>query len=186
VTLWDPATGRSIRQLRSNASVRQLAFSADGRSLAASAHSDPGVVWDVASGRRQYRFQGCFGAFSGEGKVLISGDTYGKSPRVYFHDAKTGRLLRHWDVEKGVANLVLAPNGRSLALVDHAHPKEVQVRAVTSGRTLRTVRLEGRAAERLALSPDGSLLASAEGDGVRLWGVATGQGVGHCPQRASS
>jgi WD40 repeat protein len=188
VTLWDPATGRPIRQLHGIGVVRRLAYSADGRSLAAS-ESDRGVVWDVATGRQLWTFRGCWGSFSGDGQLLVSAEWFGT--RVYFHDAKTGRVLRHWDVEKGVANLVLAPNGRSLALVDHAfmdhaNPKKVQVRDVASGRVLCTVRLEGRATERLALSPDGSLLASAEGDGVRLWEVATGQLVGLCPQRSDS
>jgi WD40 repeat protein len=54
IYLWETATGREVRRLRSpSAAVTALAFSADGRTLASTGYEEKVRLWEVATGRER-------------------------------------------------------------------------------------------------------------------------------------
>jgi WD40 repeat protein len=78
VRLWDLATGREVRRLRTPAGeIRAMALSPDGKTVAAAAHNTV-VLWELASGQERGRFTGHREwvwslAFSPDGRLLASG-----------------------------------------------------------------------------------------------------------------
>jgi RNA polymerase sigma factor (sigma-70 family) len=177
VTFWEPATGQEVHQVPGTATLTGLAFSPDGRLLACSTNSARCRVLDVAGGQELFIAAGSHGAFSGDGKTLVTADTFGAAAQVHAWDTATGRLLRQWPAGSGVQELALAADGRTLALIDQADQDRVQLRDPGTGAALRSIGLGPRAGPGrfLAFSPDGKALASADGTGVRLWDTATGK-----------
>ncbi|MBY0228765.1 MAG: hypothetical protein K2W96_05745, partial [Gemmataceae bacterium] len=99
VRLWELATGRLLRSMRTGDSIQALAFSPDGRRLAAgaSAYQAEGEVrvWNVADGKERLRFPAHLSgathlAFTSDGRRLV---TSGRDDRVRWWDARTGARL---------------------------------------------------------------------------------------------
>jgi WD40 repeat protein len=78
VQVWDPATGRHIRELNDQeGEVRAVAYSPDGRSLAAGGADRTVRIWDVATGSARPLFRDGAGqilslAFSPDGRYLAA------------------------------------------------------------------------------------------------------------------
>jgi RNA polymerase sigma factor (sigma-70 family) len=187
VTLWDPATGKPIRQFPGVATLTRLAFAPDGKRLVRSDNSSHCQVLDLTSGKELFAVAGSHGQFSGDGKVLVTADIYGATPRVHVWDPATGQPLHQWPVHKGVEELALAAAGPTLALVDQADPTRVEIRDRTTGEVHQSIHVAAEGKLWLALSPDGKTLATGPGRGsVRLWDVDTGKEIRSWAQRADS
>jgi WD40 repeat protein/tetratricopeptide (TPR) repeat protein/tRNA A-37 threonylcarbamoyl transferase component Bud32 len=188
VTLWDVAAGREQAVLRKHRSgVRALAFSADGLTLATGSFDRTVLLWDVASGRNLRGLGELAGpvravAFAPDGQSLTAGTQDG--------------TVTVWNVPTGQARLTLAPAAgvEPRALAFRADGLALDVAGAFAGPSpFVELRRLGAAAvpallpesdRPLALSPDGSTLATAnpspgqydDTPGIlKLWDMSTGQ-----------
>ncbi len=180
VTLCQADSGKELRRLQPEKIVCRAAFAPDGKTLATTAR-EAAHLWDVATGRLLHTLahpkgDGQLGyvsavAFAPDGKLLATGSD---DNLVRLWAPATGRLLRTLRGHRWwVTGLAFAPGGKTL----YSASWDSTVRAwdVASGK-------ERPAAPgydhhvRVAVSPDGTLLACAGTGGViDLWEAATGR-----------
>jgi len=150
-----------------------LDFSPDGATLAV----QDGVVvklYDVAEGGEVNTLvaKGANAiAFSADGRGVYAGGTYGLDAL----DVCTGEAVHLLgDPSHSVACLAASADGALLAVSDWSG-KAVIIWDAAAGRQVRTWMLPGEDLSRIALSPDGQVLATTGSDlTIRLWEVATG------------
>jgi WD40 repeat protein len=166
VILWDPRSGKQVRQLNDEKTVvRSATLSLDGRMLATS--SPAGIaLWELPSGKliREITcsFPGAL-AFSRDGQRLAS----------------VGVVIRLWDVKTGK---LLTPEQGHQGSIDHiALSADGTTLASTGGGTIIVWDADGRERRRFgpgfsraALAPDFNVLALVD-DGLHLRDVATGK-----------
>jgi RNA polymerase sigma factor (sigma-70 family) len=185
VTLWDAATGREVRQIDGSATLTELTFSPDGKRLACCTSSGRCRVLDLAGGQELLTTPGSLAAFSGDGKVLVTGDTAGNAG-VRVWDAATGKPLPV-EASGPIGDLALASDGRTAAVIEQADHAVVRIRDLVKGTTVGSIRTAGPdAPHSLSLAPDGKTLATATDTAVRLWDVATGKEVRSWGRRGDS
>ena len=168
VTIWDTKSGEQLHHFPLSTFVRRLAFSDDGRQLAAGTNGAGGelpesgevCVWNVDTGEEVRRFRT-------RSKVKAGG-----SPAA-------------------VASLVFSPDGQRVAAAVHGArpvrpagrtpsgeaPPEVLVWDLATGKITLRLRGEPSGSLRLAFTPDGKLLATADAFEplVQLWNTETGE-----------
>jgi WD40 repeat protein len=190
VRVWDARTGRELLDLLGHAGpVDCVAFSPDGQRLASASMDRTVKVWDGQSGREILTFKGHQSgvggvAFSADGTRVVSTDGSG----TIVWDARTGQEILSLKIagSGGPGEVAFTPDGSRLAVVRGGYdpgkgeilPGEVEVWEVATGRRLVTLTGRRTLIHAVALSPDGSRLASASEDRtVKVWDVRTGQEV---------
>jgi WD40 repeat protein len=188
VQLWEAATGQERARLHAGQgpdTIRSLAFSPDGALLASSSWTIR--VWDVkakAAVRQFGQRPGGFNtvAFAHEGRRLTSASDDGL---VQVWEAAAGiEVLRCKGHAKEVTSVAFSRDGKEI--VSGGADGSIRWWQADTGREVRRRQAAegGRGVTRLALSPDGRILASVSaGDGrtVRLWEAATGKELGPLP-----
>jgi RNA polymerase sigma factor (sigma-70 family) len=185
VTLWDPKTGKPIRQFGGRETLDRLVFSPDGKLLACDTGSARCRVFEVAGGKERFAAAGSHATFIADDK-LVTADRYRSPAKVSLWDTRTGNKIHSWEVGSGIRSLAVAAAGHLLALVEEASPDRVQFRDLTTGAKKRAIRVAPGSGLSLAFAPDGKTLATASSSDVRLWEVATGKEVRRWEQRSDS
>ena len=199
VRLWDVETGAELFKTKKHKErVFGVAFAPDGATFATagsgnSAGSDSSILlWDVATGTELHSFEITDQvhdhhavAFSPDGKTLAAG---------------SGKTIRLWNLETGAKPLVIenahgreivsiafTPDGKALISsgyhVERIPPgrrrTEGQIRFwdPNTGKRLRELKSEDSPLGEfsLALSKNGTILASVHNDGIRIWDAESGK-----------
>jgi len=167
VRLWEVATGREVRKFEGHGNeVRAVAFSRDGSTLASAGSDDMICFWNVATGEKELQIkagqrQVLSIAFSPDGKILASGGE--DHLKLWELPAVNSTFL----VEKEeimAFSVAFSPDGKWFAGGGRLwNAKEWRPVRELSGTETST--------QSLVFSPDGNLLATADGG---LWNVDTG------------
>jgi RNA polymerase sigma factor (sigma-70 family) len=186
IRLWDLGAGVLVREFRGGQKVFGLVFSPDGRTLVAGGMDGTVRLWNVATGEECGRLArpADEDAHSFSWPVAVFPDnrtiaTESMDYRIRLWDASTGQeQLRRLDrLPRRLCAAALAPDGPHGAVVATAeeNPPALRLWQVASGQELRRLHGQRVPVDALAFSPDGTVLAAADGDGmIRLWDVATG------------
>lgn len=135
------------------------------------------TVWDVDCGRPVVEDPGPVGgfaaAFTPDGRRLLLARDEGS---VLLYDLETGRVDRRWAAPAHVAGFAFAPDGIRVAAWTHDVAKpSFQILEVATGRVVRTIPIPSQADWGIALSPDGTILATPCQDvNIYLWDTANG------------
>ena len=181
IVLYEAGTLEALRAIESDDELVNLSWSADGQSVIGI--SDHGVVgsWRVSDGTQAASFKGYDGrlrgsAFSDRGEIVALWGVDSTEIRVWsVSDRQELQRLDaqqfDWDELYGGA---LSEDGGLLATgCERMREQHVCLWDVTSGQLLHNVSVDGRTAETLAFSPDGTLLAAGMGvhasDVVMVW-----------------
>ena len=196
VRLWDVATGQELATLTGHTgSVYTVGFSPDGAILASGGRDHTVRLWDVGAKREMVTLVGHTDfivsvAFSPDGSTLASG-SHDRSVRLWdvASAQSTGTLNGH---EGWVIMVGFSRDGRTLVSGrrDEGWPNSdrtddlVRLWDVGSGQQVASFGDPATTVWSLAFSPDGQLLATADGSGrdaadgeIILWHVASGQRV---------
>ncbi len=178
IRLWDPATGKEVRQMKGVVAFTALAFFNDGKTLISADWLGSIRLWDVESGREIRRF--------GSNKDKVTCLALSPDNRTLF-SAGSERIVRQWLVAAGI-ELKQFPVQKGNILALAVTPDGKEVRIATDGVAVvfdTSTGLESRrfAIERLfpnvpaAFSKDGKVLACtrAVGANVNLYDADNGK-----------
>jgi WD40 repeat protein len=195
--VWDAQTGKVVWSANDVAKeVLTVAFAPDGSSLAAGSADGKVVICDAKTGRVARTLADHEGGvtsvtFSPDGKTLYCGQGYGGA-RVW--ETQTGRLLRTCRAAGSQAeafvrsrrerpdrlmnSIGLTQDGTALATcassINGEFTDPVRIWNPQTGELKREFAAENIHGRPMALSPDGSILATG-GKGVTLWDARTGK-----------
>ncbi len=207
ITVWDTRSARQVRDFGAPTGPDRLmayrtAFSPDGKTLVQvglevgnGGIKTAVVVWDVVAGKERHRYTDASAAgtlpamssgLSPDAKLLA----LPAGNKVQLIDLTTGKAARQLDARDGNHSLVFTPDGKQLVAVTGRNDG-LTVWDVATGKVVRQFGEAAPAAgavqrwiaSGLSVSPDGKLLAWADGPAVRLVDLGTGKetnaGAGH-------
>jgi len=186
VTVWEIPGGREVLRLPGHrGTVFSLCFSQDSKSLASASLDGTVKVWDLAAAHEVITYRQHAGwveavAFGPGGRLVASAGADG--------------TVRIWNATTGAEQLVLAddksPTGRlakgrvmsskgdtRVPLAQTGVDQPLKVWDPESGRTIVPLRGQTHALASVAFSPDGSRVASGQGNVVRVWETTGGREV---------
>jgi RNA polymerase sigma factor (sigma-70 family) len=187
IRFWDAASGKELFTYAAHRDcVSSVAFAPDGKTLFTASRDDSIGVWETATGRDRFRFQGQRRsdfdwhrneiALAPDGKtaaawlagVLYSWDV--RKPKVVreYSDAAAGFDSRH--------GLAFSPQGHLLAAAWSYKEKLTRLWMKGTARDPVLLKTYASGNNGLLFSSDGKTLASAGSDGTaKLWAVASGK-----------
>ena len=176
VYLWETATGKELKQLKSPAGqgIQLLLFSPNGTRLAGATEGEV-RVWDLARGKRIRTYQGHSRsgisalAFSPDGKRLASaGDD---RTILLWEESSEEEVAKLTGPESEILALAFSPDGKTLASGDGE--RLVRLWDLSTGRAGKPFGPHPDAVTALAYSPNGKTLAVGGRSGhIRLWDPA--------------
>jgi WD40 repeat protein len=177
IALRDSRSGQVQRTLTGHkGGVLATAFRDRGRELVSAGADRTLRVWDLGTGKEKASFGWRMGAlavvgFSPDGKHFVGLERGGK---FHLWDTTTGRPTRAFQGPKSAEGISLAvgPDARQVACVEGGDTVQVW-NTVTGQKAFQGKTINGVPRD-LAFSPDGSLLASTEWRGVKVWDLRRG------------
>jgi uncharacterized protein (TIGR03067 family) len=169
IRVWEVATGKLEKEIKTEAAVLALAFSPDGRVLAAGAFTERVHTWDTESWKETvlggHMTEVRAVCYSPDGKTLITGA--GGEFRVWDRANKLLKAVKHPDMVYAVA---FTRDGKAVATVGGL-PREDLTGTICLWDTTdwsEKQRWSGKGGlfESLAFSPDGKVLAAGRFDGT--------------------
>jgi serine/threonine protein kinase/WD40 repeat protein len=181
VTLWDVAKGRPVAPPFLHAGpIRALAFAPDGKSFAAASDAKDKAtelrIWSLETNQpvgEPLRQPGRIAEISFEADCTA----------IRTCDAQN--FCRRWEVTTGQprasssgpsAAKLLADNGKSVVWL--ADDRTLRLSNGQPSSSISLLRLRPGEVKAAAFTPDGRLLLTGTGDGLRLWDAATGKRIG--------
>jgi WD40 repeat protein len=189
--VWDAESGKPVWSA-DDGEVLAMAYAPDGSVLATGTVDGRINLRDPATGAVRKTLTGRAGGatsllFSPDGMLLLCGDGHGVT---HVHDAKSGELVRTCEPSGSRAanvsgdrlftSIALSPDAATLvecaATVGNTYNEPVRVWDLPSGKLKKSITTEVHSCRPIALSPDGSTLATG-GKSVKLWDVRTGKQI---------
>lgn len=186
IRLWDYQTGELVKTLTGHSGwVLAIALSADGSILASGSADGSIKIWELETYQECGTLTGHLGwvsslAFSPDGRYLISGS---HDHTIKLWCLETGELLDtltgHTDLISGIA---VSANGKTLVSVSQDHT--LKLWHLKHGKLLRTLSKPRNSQtsteqplQKIALSPNGKVLASSRKQTIELWHLDRGKRV---------
>jgi len=181
---WELGSGRLVADLVGHTNrVAGAGFSRDSRSVVTWSSDGTALVWDPARGSARVALAGhgdavTDAAFDRSGDAVLTTSADG---RARLWSSRVGADLEDvvTEIAKPIRAATFSDDGRTVAA---AGPSATRVLRARDGQDL--ARVPARRVGALALSRDGSLLATAELERVAVWRAATGERVG--PESATA
>ncbi len=188
IKLWNVTTGQELQTFAgSQLGVDSVAFNSDGKLLAVGNSDNSIILWDTMSRQAVRVLKGHVSAVS---TVAVSGDDKVLASALEAGVAGIGRVdtIKIWDPITGqlVRSLIGRNSGHSIGLskdgtrlVSGSSGVSLSLWNVSQSKAQRQIdlRRESRfVPDRVALSPDGKLIAGGGRDNaIKLWDAATGR-----------
>lgn len=176
---WDVTTGVLRRTVQSKGSLMSLTVSSDGKQIAAAGVFGAVEIWDQPTDEPKSAHAGHSGAvtslaFSPDGQWLASGSS---DQTVRIWNATTGQETQTLKDHAGTISAVAyRSDGKSLVSVSSPFGQKGQVKVWDLGSGLDTQKRLFEISGIVAMSADGTRLASAFTDySIKLWNLDNGQ-----------
>jgi WD40 repeat protein len=179
VVIWNLETRRPHNVDAHKFASGDLAFSPDGSTLAIAGPDDREIaLWDLKNDKLAGVLRGHKGyvrsvAFAPDGKTLVSGGN--DVPNVRIWDVPSRRQLAALSHPAYAEAVAYFPDGKWFAAGNSFGDNTVRIWDAISHKERRVLRGHTQFIHAIAISPDGTTLASAGDDAtIRLWETATG------------
>jgi parallel beta-helix repeat protein len=190
VRLWDVAAAKEVRRFDAQSGVRGVALSPDGTRALSGGDDGTLHLWRTDTGEEVHRLTGHDGivttvGFTRDGRRAFSA---GKDQKIRFWDLEKGREVSRLEGHTGWINAcALSPSGDRLVSAAPAPEETIRVWDLATGKEVRSIPQAG-AVSRVAFSPDGRRLLSAQGWNaqLRLWDANTGKELVRCAGHAGT
>lgn len=194
VKLWKIDNGKVVADTNRKGPINDLAFLPDGQTIVGAADPLPGAdspqngiwIWDVKGKRKTRFFNGCKYpvqrlAVSPDGKTVV---TSSYSNEVWLWDIEKERVREKWSAQFNLVHAVtFSRDGRVLiAAGGHGNlpgsrlfPGQVTIWDARTGKRLQTFKALDVTIGKIALSPDGKLLAVSPSEHllkVNVWDIS--------------